>query len=118
MTNDTLLLKTAEVLEKAADYIENLEITRVTQEYNSRTKIATELAQKLSHATGEPSTDDMVQKLAALTPDMQQVIARLAGTDLVDSMGGPPDSGREKRAGVAAGMPPEDSRFLGWLASD
>lgn len=118
MNNDTLLLKTAEVLEKAADYIENLEVTRVSQEYETRTKNATDLAQKLSHATGEPATDDMVQKLAALSPDMQQVIARLAGTDIVDSLGGPPDSGREKRAGVATGMPPEDSRFLGWLASD
>lgn len=118
MTNDTLLLKTAEVLEKAADYIENLEVTRVTQERATRTKLGQDLAQKLSHATGEPATDDMVQKLAALSPDMQQVIARLAGTETVDSLGGPPDSGREKQAGVPAGMPPEDSRFLGWLVGD
>jgi hypothetical protein len=118
MTNDTLLLKTAEVLEKAADYIENLEVTRVTQEHTSRTKIATDLAQRLSQATGEPATDDMVQKLAALSPDMQQVIARLAGTDAVESLGGPPTTGNEKQAGVPAGMPPEDSRFLGWLVGD
>lgn len=118
MSNEALLLKTAEVLEKAADYIENLETTRVSQEYATKTKVATDLAQKLSQATGEPATDDMVQKLAALPPDMQQVIARLAGTDAVESLGGPPDSGREKQAGVPAGMPPEDARFLGWLVND
>jgi hypothetical protein len=118
MNNEQLLLKTAEVLEKAADYIENLEVTRVSNETAARTKIATDLAQKLSSATGEPVTDEMVQKLAELSPDMQGVISRLAGTDTVESLGGPQDTGREKQAGVPAGMPPEDTRFLGWLFNE
>jgi hypothetical protein len=117
MHNEALLLKTAEVLEHTADYIENLENTRVSQEHAAKTKVATDLAQKLSQATGEPTTDDMVQKLAALPPEMQQVIARLAGTETVESLGGPPDAGSEKQAGVPAGMPPEDTRFLGWLVN-
>ena len=111
MTNDMLLLKTAEVLEHAAKYLENLENTRVSQERETRTKTATELAQQLSSVTGEPSTEDMVLKLAALPPDMQQVIARLAGTGTVDSLGGPD---MEKQASVP-GMPPEDTRFINWL---
>lgn len=115
MTNEQLLLKTAEVLEKAADYIDNLETTRVSQEHATKTKIAQDLAQRLSNATGEPPTEDMVQKLAALPPEMQQVIARLAGTDTVDSLGGPQDAGSEKQAGVPSGMPPEDARFMNWL---
>jgi len=115
MNNDKLLLTTADVLEKAAAYIDNLELTRVSKELETRTKTATELAQKLSQATGEPTTEDMVQKLAALPPEMQQVIARLAGTETVDSLGGPQDTGNEKQAGAASGMPPEDSRFMNWL---
>jgi hypothetical protein len=118
MPYDTLLLQTADVLEKAAAYIENLETTRLTQELETKTKTAADLAQKLSQATGEPATADMVQKLAALSPDMQQVIARLAGTETVDSLGGPPNTGTEKQAGVSPGMPPEDTRFLNWLVGD
>lgn len=117
MTSDNLLLTTADVLEKTAAYIENLETTRVTQEHATRTKVAQELAQTLSNATGEPATDDMVQKLAALPPDMQQVIARLAGSEAVESMGGPQDARTEKQAGVLSGMPPEDTRFMNWLVN-
>jgi hypothetical protein len=118
MSNEALLIKTAEVLEKAAAYIDYIENNRVTQEHATKTKVASELAQRLSQTTGTPVTEDFVRKLAELSPDMQSMIAGLAGTEAVDPMGGPQDSGNTKQASINPEMPSGDVRFLNWVTGD
>jgi hypothetical protein len=47
---------------------------------------------------------------------MQQILAKLAGTGKVDSMGEPSDNDTQKVASTS-GLPPEDIRLLTWANS-
>lgn len=116
MSLDNLLLQTADVLEKTAAYIENLESTRLTVDKQARYKTATDIAEKVSSAIGEPATSTLAQKIAEASPDVQELLIRMAGSDTVDSLGGPDRN--VKQASESLGMPPEDARFVNWLTAN
>lgn len=116
--NSDLLLKTAEVLEKLAEYHESIERGRVQQETASREKEATLLAEKLTEATGEPVDSEMVKKLAGLDPEIASYLDRVAGKGFVDSMGGPREETSTIDKVASEGMPQSDARFLSFILSD
>lgn len=116
MTIVELLEKTAEVLEKSAVYLENIETTRVASEREHKTKEAAALAEKIADAVGEPINEDLISKLANASPEVQVLLGRLAGSDEVESLGGP--SREVKTASIEDGSTSHaDARFLNWVQS-
>jgi len=81
--------KVADVLEKAAAYIEAVESDRIARESASKKAEATTLAEKVSQALGEDIDDRLVEKLSNLSPEARQLVSQLSGGDTVDSLGGP-----------------------------
>lgn len=119
MKNELLNIA-AEVLEKAAAYVDALEAEKQAQTAAERAKVAETLRVRYSEATGEELSDDMASKLAAAEPSVLELVEKLAGASSApDSMGGPgnvrDDSSAprtEKEAASAA-----DERFVAWLQS-
>lgn len=108
----------AQVLEKAAAYIETVEQNKEAQIREERTKVAKELAEKIAEATGESLDEDTIHKLAAADKDVLQTLDKLASDTAADEWGQPatqkspnaPVSGKEA---VAAA----DESFLNFLLS-
>ena len=115
MSANELMLQAADALEKMAAYIEATETTRATQEYTARKKQASLLADKIANTVGEPLDDVLVDKLAASNPEIQELIGRLTGGDVVDSLGGPTEVSKVASASGASAS--EDARFLDWVNS-
>ena len=115
MSADKLMVQAAEALEKMAEYIEHAETTRVAQESSIRRKHANALATKIANAVGEPLDDILVEKLASSNPEIQELIGRLTGGDVVESLGGPMEV--SKVASVSGALPPADARFVDWVTS-
>lgn len=109
------MLQAADALEKMAAYIEATETTRATQEYTARRKHASVLADKIANTVGEPLDDMLVEKLASSNPEIQELISRLTGGELVDSLGGPQEV--TKTANVNGALSSEDARFVDWINS-
>lgn len=108
-----MLPKIATVLEKVAEYIENVESTKLAADKNRRVSAATELAEKLSTVTGEHFDKNVVDKLANLDPEIAEMIGKFAGGSTgVDSMGGPDDR-MSKTA--SAGIGSAEANFLSWV---
>lgn len=112
----TIMSQVAEILDKTAEYIERLEGEKISAHLEERKKAASVLAEKLTEAVGEPVDESLAAKLSNLDPEVQKVISKLAGTERVDSMGGPSDNETQKVASTS-GLPPEDARMLAWLNS-
>ena len=109
------LLEVADVLEKAASYIEDLESTRVKKIDDDRHKIAQATATKVAEALGEPVSEELVEKLSGAPEGVQELLGRLAAGGDVDSLGGPPST--TKTASVIQGIGPGESGFLNFIHS-
>ena len=108
------LKQAADVFDKTAEYLETTESVRISAEKQEKTARAKKLANQLSELTGEELDVNVIEKLSGIDPDVQDLLGRLGGGDMVDSLGGPSES--EKRASVD-GVPPEDAQFLTWVNS-
>jgi hypothetical protein len=106
----------ADVLEKTADYIEAVESSKIAAETEKRTKAAAALADQLTDVTGEHFDQEMVSKLAGLEPEVANVLSKLAGTGLVDSLGEPKETTKVKTA--SDGVSPAAQRFDEWLTTE
>lgn len=111
-----IMSQVAAILDKTAEYIERLEGEKIAAKTAEKKKVASVLAGKLTEAIGEPVDADLAEKLSNLDPAVHQIIAKLAGTERVDSMGEPGENNTEKRASTD-GMPAEDERLLTWCNS-
>jgi hypothetical protein len=111
----SFLLQTAEVLEKTAAYLERIDSEKVAKVQEETQKKVSELAEKISAITGESLDDETVSKIAGLSPDVQEIIGRIAGGGAVDSLGGPDDM--DKVASVSGGMGSAENSFLSFLMS-
>jgi hypothetical protein len=113
------LLSAAEVLEKAAAYIEAVEAERQAAVSAEQAKVASDLRTKISTITGESPSDEVLAKLASSEPAVVALIEKLAGTlQAPESLGGPgeessPDAPRTKTASVQAA----DDQFVTWLSN-
>jgi hypothetical protein len=113
------LLIAAEVLEKAAAYIEAVEAEKQAAASASQLKIAADLKSKIVSLTGEQPDDETLAKLAAAEPAIVALFDKLAGNlQAPESMGGPgelsnSDAPRTKTAAAAAA----DDRLVSWLSN-
>lgn len=103
------LNKVADVLTKAAEFIDEIESSKLAEVKQARTKVATSIAEQLSNLTGEKLDPE---KLANLDSEVIGLLQKVASTESVESLGGPrQNEGIEKKASTS-GMRPEDARFL------
>lgn len=114
MNAHDLMLHTADILEKTAAYLEKTESEKVAQEKATQQKAASDLADRISDVTGEPIDGELIDKLASLTPEVQDVISRLTGGGMAESMGGPDETTKVASSG---GMGSAEERFLSFLMS-
>lgn len=115
MSADILLESVADVLEKTAAYYESLESEKLAKVQSQHKEATQKLVDKVSEVIGEPLDKTTAEKLAALTPEVRDLLLKMAGhSDNVDSLGGP-----EKQVKVAGAdaLPTEDLRFINWLNS-
>jgi hypothetical protein len=108
------LLQTADILEKTAAYLERIDSEKIAAKQEAQQKQAHALAEKISDATGMRVEDELLSKLAELSPEVQDVISRIAGGDPVESMGGPSETTKVASAG---GIGPAEASFLSFLTS-
>lgn len=107
------LPKIATVIEKLADYVEQVESVKVTEEQAKRAAAAKNLAEKIGTITGENLDATVVEKLAGLDPEVAEMIGKFAGESTgVDSMGGPEERDTEKTASAGENA---DARFISWV---
>ena len=109
-----LLLKAADILEKTAEYVEQIEVKKVAQAEEEKTKVAQELATKLSATLGEDIDTAVVEKLSGMGSDVQDLVSRLAVGGEVDSLGGPE---MEEKVASHSSVDAADARFLNWCNS-
>lgn len=81
----------ANVLEKAAAFIEAVEDTKVAEVHAERLEIARELASKIAETTGEKVDEETVAKLARADKEVLQTIGKLATEANDEAMGKPSD---------------------------
>ena len=116
MTTHTpeLLLNTATVIEKVAEYIESLESSRVVETKQEQKKTASKVAEKLSELTGDTMDASLIDKLAETDPQILTLLSKMAGdSNTVEPMGEPKD----KTVKTAADMAPAERAFVDWIAS-
>lgn len=110
----------AEILEKAAAYIEAVETEKQAAVTAERSKAAETLKTRYAEVTGEQLSDEIVSKLASAEPTVLSLIEKLAGNseDAV-SLGGPSETKdgapvyTTKKEAVAAA----EDRLAAWLSS-
>ena len=112
MISTEKLLHVADVLEKAAEYIDNQEKTKVAEEQAVARERAEKLAGQVADAIGEPVTEELIEKLSGVDGNLGGLLGRLSGGEAVDSMGGPQET---KTASIAQGMGPAEQGLLSWL---
>jgi hypothetical protein len=113
------LTSAAEILEKAAAYIEAVETEKLAAVTAERTKAAEVFKSRYAEVTGEQLSDDVVSKLASAEPTVLSLIEKLAGNgEAPVSLGGPgsakdgpPVFATKKEAAAAA-----DDRLAAWLS--
>lgn len=108
----SILLETADVLDKLAAYVDSVEIQRD----EVSTASARSLAEKVADSLGQPVTDDLVAKIAQADPNMVSLLAQLAQSgDSIDSMGGPAPTHTTKTAGNGQ-MGTAEASLMNWLS--
>jgi hypothetical protein len=113
--------KMAEVLEKAAAYVEAVEDkysslleSHQTAQHEQRKKEAEALAEAIGQATGEIPDLDIVMKIAASDDDdIKSLFQKLASTEEAEALGTGDDRGRG--AIKTASTDAADEQFLSWL---
>ena len=108
------LIQTADILEKTAAYLERIDSEKIAAKQEAQQKQAQVLAEKIQDATGMRVEDELLDKLGSLSPDLQNIIASIAGGDPVESMGGPDETTKVASAG---GVGPAEMSFLTFLTS-
>ena len=114
MRSADTLNQVADILEKAAAYIDSMEAEKQSAQHAAATQIANKLASRVEETIGEPIGDDLVEKLSGTDEDVQRIIQKLAGGEDVESMGGVE---QEKTAGVTSGMGSAEQGFISWLST-
>jgi uncharacterized phage infection (PIP) family protein YhgE len=110
-----LLEKTADVLEKSAAYLEGIESHRAASARAVVVKKASDLAGKISDTVGDPVSEELIEELAKASPEVQELLGRLAGGgDNVESLGGPQE---ETKTASIDDVSSADTRFLDWVQS-
>lgn len=105
----------ADVLEKAASYIDEVSREQENRVKEARERDASRLSEKLSSFLGENIDAAILQKLASAGPEVTSLIEKIAGTTRTDSLGGPDMSNTVKTASHKGA--PADDRFMNWLMS-
>lgn len=100
-------LQMADVFEKLADYLEASENAKEADVIAIRTKMASQVAQRLSEATGEELDAEAVEKLALADPSVMQILEKITGGNAPDSLGGPEGKSTVKTASAGAMGPGE-----------
>jgi len=115
-----LLIHVAEVLEKTAAYVDEIENREKTALRDARNAQITELSDKYAAATGEELPDTLRQKLATSDKDvlelLRQTVEKTAGE--VPALGGPSqrnDSSAPSTVKEAADA--AEDRFVNWIVS-
>lgn len=121
MRADERLLQAAEVIEKAAAYLEALESEKVQEERNAKLAEANKLAESITHVVGEELDPQTLEKLSQASPEVTDLIQRLSGGGSVDSLGGPPETVKSASVNghdrVAQNVAAADARFLSFLTT-
>jgi hypothetical protein len=115
----TQLEKIADVLEKAAAYIDAVESEKEDLIREGRTKLAGLLKEKYEAATGAPIDETAIEKLASADLDLLETFDRLASAHSSSEMGGPadkPDSSRPMSVKEASEV--ADDRFLNFILGE
>jgi hypothetical protein len=107
------LIKVAEVLEAAANYIEATETKQAEAANAIRDAEVSKLASRIRDAVGENVSPEVL-KLAAVNPEVTELLSRLAGGDRVDSLGGPETT---KTASSSSSLPEAEAAFVNFLLS-
>jgi hypothetical protein len=107
------LVKVAQVLEAAANFIEVTEAKQAEEINSIRTAEVTKLAGRIRDAVGEDLSPETLKKLAATNPEVTELLSRLAGGERVDSMGGPDTA----KIASASELPPGEAALLNLLLS-
>jgi hypothetical protein len=117
--NDLLTL-TAEVLEKAAAYIEAVETEKSSVEKNAKIKLATEIQTSLSALAGEEVSAEMAEKLAE-SKDVLALLTKIAGAnapaDKLGDAGDRQDGSTLTPRSVKEASAAADKNFENWLIS-
>lgn len=113
--------KVADVLEKAAAYVEAMESeynslrdTHRTAQQEQRKKEAEALADAIHQATGESPELDVIMKIAESDDeDIKSLFKKLASTEEVEALGTGDDRGHGKIK--TASKDEADEQFLSWI---
>lgn len=122
MSSD-LLIGAANVIEKFAEYVEAQETKRLSTERQAKLAAANVLADKISQTTGEPVTEEIIEKLAEVPPEVATLFDNLSWSgETVEPLGGPPE--RDKTASVHTAQDrvqetaaAADTQFVNWLST-
>lgn len=120
------LLKTAEVLEKLAEQLDQEEVQRQKIAQTKRLRFAQELGEKVAQITGETLSSDVLEKIASSDEAVVAALTKLAERNMgpPDDLGGPSDI-RDTNAIVATSRTERvkeasahaDDRFIDWIMS-
>jgi len=112
MDDTQKLYQAAEVLEKAAAYIDSLETSIQKEKEMQSHETATKLAERISSVIGEPVTEELAAKLAHTDQGVQALLGKLASEGPLEPLGGPQTI---KTATDSSGMGSAERSFLDWL---
>jgi hypothetical protein len=119
------LLKTADVLEKLAEHLDQEEARRQEAIHKAQTKTAEDIGKRFANKTGEMLSESLLAKIAE-NKDIADIFTKLAeqnedtpdnfgeASDIKDNNSGAPTSRKEqiKEASVNA-----DDQFMNWVMS-
>ena len=117
--NDLLNI-TAEVLEKAAAYIDAIETAKSDAEKTAKVKLASEIKDSLSALTGEEVSSEVAEKLAA-SDDVLKLFTKFAGSrvpaEKLGEAGDVSDSSTLTPRSVKEAADVAEANFTNWLKS-
>jgi hypothetical protein len=111
--NTQLMLSIADILEKTAAYLDEIETTQLNTKRQEQLKQASQLASKLEDITGERIDTPTIEKLSSADPELMQLLTKLASGDSLDSMGGPEATIKQANLSQRVGF--ADDSFVNWL---
>lgn len=82
-------LAIAEVLEKAANYVEAVELEKEAAVQAERDRLVSAIRTKVSATTGEDISEEVINKLAKTDPAVLSTIEKLAASNDTENLGSP-----------------------------
>ncbi|MGD9209169.1 MAG: hypothetical protein PVI90_00260 [Desulfobacteraceae bacterium] len=125
MMSREFLLKTADVLEKLAEYLDQEEARRQEDIHAAQTKIAEDLKERFSNKTGDTLPNNLFEKIAA-DKDIADVFDKLAGREETpDNFGEASDIRDNNNSGTLTSRKDQikeasinaDDQFMNWIMS-